>query len=126
MVVARLLTHGAARVGNVGAGDGLALVPDRLVVGLTHDEADELSDRLLHGHLGIVCDLRMPVAAELPGHDLCDISNGKESILLADSLVGLPKYISRCRLLCRWSCMVALVAAARLTPCLTQRAALVP
>ena len=101
MVVARLLTHGAGRVGNVEAGDGLALVPDRLVVGLTHDEADDLSDRLLHGHLGIVRDLRMPVAAQLPGHDLCDIGNGKESILLADSFFGLLKCISRRRLLCR-------------------------
>jgi len=83
----------------------------------THDKADDLSDRLLHGHLGIVRDLRMPVAAQLPGHDLCDIGNGKESILLADSLVGLLKYISRRRLLRRWSSVVAPVAAAVLFVC---------
>eukprot|EP00964_Phaeocystis_antarctica_P095814 scaffold62214_cov71-Phaeocystis_antarctica.AAC.7 len=52
--------HSVACVYDVLAGHGLALGLQRLVVGLAHDEADELGGCLLHQRLGVVGDLRVP------------------------------------------------------------------
>ena len=63
------------RVDDVLARDGLALGLRRLVIGIAHDEADELGRALLHQPLCVVGYLGVPDVGQLAGHDLSDARN---------------------------------------------------